>query len=106
MCAFRLDDMASVGDRPLLDAFVMLLSARRLFAVSRERQLPALLAASRKRQANVTNELAEQVFEAVETLLRGFEAAADRDRSPVLAEAARREDDHLYVGLLTVLLRL
>jgi len=103
---FRLDDMASVGGRPLLDAFVMLLSAQRFFAVARERQLPALLADSRRRQANVTNELAEQVFQAVEILLHGFAAAAERDGSTLLDEAARREDDHLYGGLLTVLLRL
>jgi hypothetical protein len=103
---FRIEDMASVGGRPILDAFVMLLSVRRLFAVAREVQLPALLADSRKRQANVTNDLADQVFQALEALLRGFEGAAERDGSPLLAEAARREDDHLYGGLLTVLLRL
>jgi hypothetical protein len=103
---FRLNDMAAVGGRPLLDAFVMLLSVRRFFAVSREHQLPALLADSRRRQANVTNELAEQVFQAVDILLHGFEAAAERDGSNLLNEAARIEDDHLYGGLLTVLLRL
>jgi hypothetical protein len=103
---FRLDDMAAVGGRPILDAFVMLLSVRRFFAVAREHQLPALLADSRRRQANVTNELAEQVFQALEILLHGFEAAAERDSSTPLDEAARAEDDHLYAGLLTVLLRL
>lgn len=103
---FRLNDMAAVGGRPILDAFVMLLSVRRFFAVAREHQLPALLADSRRRQANVTNELAEQVFQALEILLRGFEAAAERDGSTLLDEAARAEDDHLYGGLLTVLLRL
>ena len=103
---FRLDDMAAVGGRSLLDAFVMLLSVRRFFAVAREHQLPALLADSRRRQANVTNELAEEVFQALDLLLHGFEAAAERDGSVLLAEAARAEDDHLYAGLLTVLLRL
>jgi hypothetical protein len=103
---FRIADMAAVGGRPLLDAFVMLLSVQRFFAVAREHQLPALLADSRRRQANVTNELAEQVFLALEILLRGFEGAAERDGSRLLDEAARREDDHLYGGLLTVLLRL
>ncbi len=103
---FRIDDMAAVGGRPILDAFVMLLSAQRFFAAARERQLPALLADSRRRQANVTNELADQVFLALEILLRGFEAAAERDGTRVLDEAALQEDDHLYGGLLTVLLRL
>jgi hypothetical protein len=103
---FRLDGMAAVGGRPILDAFVMLLSVRRFFAVAREHQLPALLADSRRRQANVTNELAEQVFQALDILLQGFEAAPERDGSALLREAARAEDDHLYGGLLTVLLRL
>jgi hypothetical protein len=103
---FRVDDMATVGGRPVLDAFVMLLSGKRFFAVHQEHQLPAILAESRKRQANVTNELAEQVFLALETLLQGFEAASERDGRRRLDDAARRDDDHLYGGLLTVLLRL
>src|SRR5205807_1041271 len=76
---FRVDDLARTGGRPLLDAFVMLLSAQRLFGVAAEHRLPALLAASRKHQANVTTELAGQVLEALEILLRGFEEAAERD---------------------------
>ena len=46
---FRIKDMAAVDGRRLLDAFVMLLSVRRFFAVAREHQLPALLADSRRR---------------------------------------------------------
>jgi hypothetical protein len=103
---FRVDDMASVGGRPILDALVMLLSANRFFGVAPDRALPALLAESRKRQANVTNQLAEQVFEALQLLLRGFEAAAERDGRDLLDDALAREHDHLYKGLLTVLLRL
>lgn len=103
---FRLDDMASVGGRPILDALVMLLSANRFFGVSAERTLSALLAESRKRQANVTNDLADQVFEALQILLRGFEAAAERGGRNLLEDALAREHDHLYKGLLTVLLRL
>ncbi|MGA3122905.1 MAG: DNA methyltransferase [Polyangiaceae bacterium] len=103
---FRVDDMASVGGRPILDAFVMLLAANRFFGVAEERTLPALLAESRKRQANVTNDLADQVFDALQILLRGFEAAAERDGRDLLDDALAREGDHLYRGLLTVLLRL
>jgi hypothetical protein len=103
---FRLEDMASVGGRPILDAFVMLLAANRFFGVAEGRTLPALLAESRKRQANVTNELADQVFEALQILLRGFESAAERDGRALLDEAVDREGDHVYKGLLTVLLRL
>ncbi|MBX3251398.1 MAG: N-6 DNA methylase [Myxococcales bacterium] len=103
---FRLDDMASVGGRPILDAFVMLLSATRFFGVAEEKALPALLKQSRLRQANVTNDLADQVFDALQILLRGFEAAAERDGRSILDDALARDGDHLYKGLLTVLLRL
>jgi hypothetical protein len=116
---FDLTDMGEVGGRPILDAFVMLLGARRFFGVREEDALPALLVRSRARQANVTNTLAAQVFEALDTLLRGFEAAARRDRHAdlrALIELSRgpgdddgphrSQDDHIYGGLLTVLLRL
>jgi hypothetical protein len=103
---FRVADMLEVGGRPILDALVMLLGAARLFGVAPERQLPAILADSRKRQANVTNELAGQVFDALQILLAGFEAAAERDGRAVLDDAAARAGDHLYGGLLTQLLRL
>ncbi|HEX2224728.1 MAG TPA: type IIL restriction-modification enzyme MmeI [Thermoanaerobaculia bacterium] len=102
---FKVDDMAVTGGRPLLEAFVLLLKVQRLFGVKPEHQLPALLAESRKRQLNVTEELAGQVLEALGILLRGFEDAAGRDGRRFLDEAAR-EGDHLYGGLLTVLLRL
>ncbi len=103
---FRIADLLQVGGRPILDALVMLLGATRLFGVAPEHQLPAILAESRKRQANVTNELADQVFDALQILLRGFEAAAERDGRAVLDAAYLREGDHLYGGLLTHLLRL
>src|SRR5690606_20187216 len=70
------------------------------------RAIPALLVESRRRQADVTNELAEQVLDALEILLAGFEAAAERDGLDLLDDALARNDDHLYQGLLTVLLRL
>lgn len=73
-----------------------------------ERQLPAILVESRKRQVNVTNQLADQVFDALQILLRGFEAAGEHDANyrALLRDALERGDDHLYGGLLTVLLRL
>lgn len=104
--AFRIDDLAASGGQPILDAFVMLLHEKRLFGVAEQHSLPALLAESRKRQAAVTNTLAEQVFDALAILLRGFEAAAERDGAEQLRQALEREGDHVYQGLLTVLLRL
>jgi hypothetical protein len=107
---FRVADMASVGGRPILDAFLSLLHAHRFFVVAPDRTLRALLEQSRKRQANVTNELAEQVFEALDALLHGFEAAAERDGTSALREAMQDETapagEHVYGGLLTAMLRL
>jgi hypothetical protein len=98
--------MATVVGRPILDAFVMLLHAQRFFGVAADKTLPAMLAKSRKYQANVTTQLGEQVLDALTILLRGFEAAAERDGKALIDEALARENDHLYQGLLTVLLRM
>lgn len=103
---FRVTDMASVSGRPIFDAFVMLLSRQRWFGLAPERQLPALLSESRKRNADVTTELSRQVFEALEVLLAGFAAADERDGTGLLRQALEREDEHLYAGLLAVLLRM
>ena len=76
---FRCADMAQPAGRPLLAAFELLLGSRRAYTAAAENTLEGLLKQSRERQADVTHQLAEQVFEAVEILLRGFEAAARRD---------------------------
>lgn len=104
--AFRVDDMASVSGRPIFDAFVMLLGRQRWFGVAPEHQLPNILKDSRKRNADVTNELSGQVFEALEVLLAGFAAAEERDGNSLLREALESEDQDLYAGLLAVLLRM
>lgn len=103
---FRVDDMATVGGRPILDAMIMLLCANQWFGVSDENALPSLLRRSREYQGTVTEDLAEQVFSGLETLLKGFQTAAARDKSGLLREALERDEDHLYRGLLTVMLRL
>jgi len=105
--SFRFGDMVQVGGRPILDAFVMLLGRARFFAVSEDVQLPALLERSRRDQANVTSDLAGQVFEALEELLVGFSAAAERDPKSLLLRTLEEEGtEKVYSGLLTVLLRL
>ena len=103
---FRVDDMATVGGRPILDAMIMLLCANQWFGVSDENSLPCLLRRSREYQGTVTEDLAEQVFSGLEALLKGFQAAAERDKSGLLQVALERDEDHLYRGLLTVMLRL
>lgn len=101
---FRLADMLEAGGGSILDAFVVLLRAERWFSVADAVSLPGLLAASRTRQANVTNELADQVFAALVALVEGFDRANDRDLARPLDAALAQGD--VYGGLLAVLLRL
>lgn len=107
---FRVEHLQRADGRPLLAALDLLLHARRAYGASREHTLEGLLAESRRRQADVTEELAKQVFEAVEILVSGFEAAAARDTAGTqldwLRHALEEEGDHFYQGVLTVVLRL
>jgi hypothetical protein len=107
--SFRVADMAQRDGRKILAALELLLHARRAYGSAPEHTLEGLLAASRKRQADVTEELARQVFDAVETLLTGFEQAARRDitgeRLDWLRAALETEGDHVYQGVLSVVLR-
>jgi hypothetical protein len=107
---FRVEHLQRPDGRPLLAALDLLLHARRAYGASPEHTLEGLLAESRRRQADVTEELAKQVFEAVEILVAGFEAAAARDvtgdRIDWLRAALEEEGDHFYQGVLSVVLRL
>ncbi|MBK8266480.1 MAG: hypothetical protein IPK80_34785 [Nannocystis sp.] len=108
---FDLSELAKVDGRPMLDAFLALLGRDRWLTQAEAHRLPALLAQSRRQQAEVTERLADQVFDALQALLSGFEAAAERDGAPLLHQ--RVSEGHrshgtgeVYAGLLTVLLRL
>ncbi|WP_438001482.1 DNA methyltransferase [Sorangium sp. So ce185] len=107
---FRVEHLRGSEGRPLLTALDLLLHARRAYSASPEHTLEGLLAESRRRQADVTEELAKQVFEAVETLVAGFEAAAardcGRDELDWLRQAIEAGGDHFYQGVLSVVLRL
>jgi len=107
---FRVEHMRGPEGRPLLAALDLLLHARRAYSASPAHTLEGLLAESRHRQADVTEKLAKQVFEAVETLLAGFEAAAARDCGGEgldwLRPALETPGDHFYQGVLSIVLRL
>jgi hypothetical protein len=107
---FRLADMAQPAGRSLLAAFELLIGAERMYGAAEAHTLFGLLRESRRRQADVTSDLAAQVFEAVELLLEGFEQAALREsdaaRVDWLREAQGEPHDHLYQGVLSVVLRL
>jgi hypothetical protein len=107
---FRVEHLRRADGRKLLAALELLLHARRMYRAAPEHRLEGLLAESRRRQADVTDELAKQVFEAVEILVAGFEAAAVRDthgkQRDWLRSALETPDDHFYQGVLSVVLRL
>ncbi|HMV65290.1 MAG TPA: N-6 DNA methylase [Myxococcota bacterium] len=103
---FRMDELAQVAGRPLLGALHMLLHADRLFHGNPDKHLPAVLAASRRFQNEVSTRLSAQVLDALRELLRGFELA-DADRGGDLLRGPLMEDPQIvYGGLITVLLRL
>ncbi|NKM28639.1 N-6 DNA methylase [Rhizobium laguerreae] len=99
---FPLRSLGEVGGRPMLGGLKLLLSAFRLHNDAPERRLPALLQKSRDEQAEVSTKLAAQVLGALHELMRGLHDA-DRAR---LERLARERPEHVYDGLLTVLLRL
>lgn len=93
-------------DRDMLSALCMLLGSARLFALPRDQRLPHILKESRKYQNVVSTKLAGQVLEALNELLRGFQSADEATKGQLLDRAVREEPDHVYGGLLAVLLRL
>ncbi|MBK8013905.1 MAG: hypothetical protein IPK13_21460 [Deltaproteobacteria bacterium] len=111
---FSIDAMTAVGGRPIFDAFSTLFSGARIFHSPPEASLLGLLEESRKRQAHVTNALAEQVHRALTLLLAGFEAAGERDGRRLMGTPAQDQDQDqdqdqevdVYGGLLCTLLRL
>jgi N-6 DNA Methylase len=100
---FPLAAMTEVAGRSILGGLVELLNANRLFNVPLHYRLPKLLAESRNYQAEVSNQLAEQVLEALWELLRGFGLADEATERKLLATTAATD---IYGGLITTLMRL
>jgi hypothetical protein len=103
---FPVAQMAQVSGRLMLAAVKLLLSAERVFVLRGTESLAGLLAESRKYQNRVSTELADQVLAALWDLLRGFQAADAHRNGALLREVLREDPNHIYAGLLTVLMRL
>ncbi|MBN4003312.1 DNA methyltransferase [Nostoc sp. LPT] len=103
---FPVQAMCEVSGRLILGAMEMLLSADRLFNVPSDRRLSAILEKSRKYQNDVSIKLAEQVLEALWDLLRGFQIADATTKSCLVSDIATTAPQHIYGGLITILLRL
>jgi very-short-patch-repair endonuclease len=103
---FPVQAMGEVPGRLILGALEMLLGANRLFNVPVDRRLPKLLSDSREAQAEVSNQLADQVLDALWELLRGFQTADAVVNGQLLWELAATHPEHIYGGLITTLMRL
>ncbi|MDZ4799925.1 MAG: DNA methyltransferase [Bryobacteraceae bacterium] len=103
---FRVEHMAAVQGRMLLGALQALLGYERLLTGPVGERLLGILRRSRDYQNDVSNELAEQVLEALYALLRGFQAADDFSNGKLLRETLDTDPGLAYNGLLTVLMRL
>lgn len=104
--SFPIEALCAWDGRVLVDALLMLVGRDRLFTVAAEQRLPALLAASRKRQEQVTVELAGQVEEALDLLVSGFDLANHRSRGALLRPLGHESAAALREALVAVLLRL
>jgi hypothetical protein len=103
---FPIKAMSEVAGRPIFAALHMLLCQERLFTLPEKQRLPAILAESRKYQNLVSTRLAGQVLAALYDLLRGFQAADEHRKGVLLRDVLKDDPNHVYKGLLTVLLRL
>jgi len=99
---FPLRALGTVAGRPMLGGLKLLLDRFRLFSDADDRRLPSILSKSRDAQASVSSALADQVLGALHELLRGLDSAEPE----LIREIAKSQPDHLYEGLLAILMRL
>jgi hypothetical protein len=85
-----------------LQALVALVNRARFLAAASPDRLPAMLRESLERQEEVTETLGRQVREAVEMLVTVLDRL-DREASGALLAGA--DDDELYAGVVTVMMR-
>ena len=102
---FNVQEMMTVAGRPIFAAFHMLLNSDRLFNLEKKQRLPNILVESRKYQNTVSTQLAQQVMAALYEFLRGFQAADDQSNGRLLKDVLAKDPQHVYHGLLTVLMR-
>jgi hypothetical protein len=106
---FPLAELAEVGGRLMFAGLELLLGQSPVFLDPDGYRLSDVLKKSRSFQAVVSNALADQVLAALWELLRGFQRAdelSQRQDVELLADLPERDPQQLYVGLITVLMRL
>ena len=95
--------MAETAGRPMLGGLKLLLGKGAIWGGD-ESRLDGILKRSREHQNKVSSKLAEQVLGALYTLMRGFTAGVETREA--MGRLADRQPQHVYEGLLSVLLRI
>ncbi|MEC9399998.1 MAG: class I SAM-dependent DNA methyltransferase, partial [Myxococcota bacterium] len=103
---FPLAFMMEPAGRPVMAAFLALLCDERVIGVGAEENQLALMQKSREFQNEVSEQLAQQVLGALHALVRGIQAADERSGQTLLRAVLEEDPQHIYGGLLAVLLRL
>ncbi len=103
---FPFSFMRETQGRSVLAAFHLLLGEDRIFKGDPKQRLQYLLVESRKFQNEVSTQLSEQVLAALYELVRGFQEANDESKGKLLEKILKEDKNHVYHGLLTVLLRI
>ncbi|MEQ9314695.1 MAG: N-6 DNA methylase, partial [Henriciella sp.] len=98
-----IDAMATTAGRPMLGGLKLLLGRNAIWGGA-ESRLDGILKRSREHQNTVSTKLAEQVLGALYTLMRGFTVGIEARET--MGQLADKRPQHVYEGLLTVLLRL
>ncbi|MCF8879659.1 N-6 DNA methylase [Hyphobacterium sp. SN044] len=98
-----IDAMATTAGRPMLGGLKLLLARNAIWGGA-ESRLDGILKRSREHQNTVSTKLAEQVLGALYTLMRGFTVGIEARET--MGQLADKRPQHVYEGLLTVLLRL
>ena len=101
-----IDRLAAPVGRDMLSALCMLLGYERLYSAPTSQRLPQILRESRQYQNVVSTKLAGQVLVSLNELLRGFQAANESTHGALLDATVRDGGNHVYGGLLAVVLRL
>ena len=95
--------METTAGRPMLSGLKLLLDKNAIYGAE-ESRLDSILKRSREHQNTVSTKLAEQVLGALYTLMRGFTVGIEARET--MGQLADKRPQHVYEGLLTVLLRL
>jgi hypothetical protein len=106
---FHLPELAEVGGRAMLAGLRRLLGREAVLDAGPGLRLVDVIQASRGYQAVVSEALADQVLAGLWALLRGFQRADQLSAGlgePLWGNLPERDPQHLYGGLVTVMLRL